>query len=119
MKKQLSKLVIATLMSHTMLSATVLADDSVTHSGKASKHSALASTHSLKTTATVGSAVVAAPIIITGASVLATGSVVEDSLNDSKRRQVHVHHHHHQTLEVTDTIITVDPAPNKAVKNTH
>ena len=94
---------------------TVYADDSITHSAKASKHSVLAASEGLASTATVASAVVAAPIIVTGSVVVATGSVIAESA-ESIARNAHTHSEtasHNGPLVITETIITADLAPNK------
>ena len=110
----LTLMLVAALSSALCVNA-VYADDSVTHSGKASKHSVLAASEGLASTATVASAVVAAPIIVTGSVVLATGSVIAESA-DSIAQSRHSHTsntHHNGPLVITETIITADPAPNK------
>ena len=91
-------LVLAVLLT----SGYVQADDSVGHSGKASKHSALAASQATAVSVAVGSAVVAAPVVISGAAVSAA--------HDASHK-----HDSPQTLIITDTVITVDAAPNEAM----
>ena len=99
------------LMLSAVICQNAFADDSVNHSGKASKHSVLASSGSLTTTASVASAVVAVPVIATGSVMVASGNALAESAEDSKRR--HREAHTAEPIEITETINTVDPAPNK------
>ena len=66
-----STLMLTALLSSALLTHSTLADDSIHHSGKASKHSALAASEGLATTASVASAVVAVPVVLTGSVVVA------------------------------------------------
>ena len=106
MKKTLVTLMLSALICHT-----AIADDSVTHSGKASKHSVLASSGSVATTASVASAVVAVPVVATGSVMVASGNALAESAESSQRR--HKAMHANESLVITETIITVDPAPNQ------
>lgn len=124
MKNTRSTLMLTALLSSALLTHSVFADDSINHSGKASKHSALAASEGLATTASVASAVVAVPVVLTGSVVMAgsalTESVVDESAHSLHRANLHRASHqssvaHNQPLVVTETIITADPAPNQVV----
>ena len=78
------------------------ADDSVGHSAKGSKHSAIAVSQGAAVSVAVGSAVVAAPVILSGSAVSAA--------HDASHK-----HDAPTTLIVTDTVITVDAAPDVAI----
>ncbi|WP_333972530.1 hypothetical protein [Alteromonas mediterranea] len=114
MKNTRSTLMLTALLSSALLSHSAMADDSIDHSGKASKHSVLAASEGLATTASVASAVVAVPVVLTGSVVVAGSAVVESA------RILHQASHqssvaHDQPLVITETIITADPAPNQVV----
>ncbi|AGP83170.1 hypothetical protein I533_16095 [Alteromonas mediterranea MED64] len=114
MKNTRSTLMLTALLSSALLSHSAMADDSIDHSGKASKHSVLAASEGLATTASVASAVVAVPVVLTGSVVVAESAVVESA------RNLHQASHqssvaHDQPLVITETIITADPAPNQVV----
>jgi len=122
MKNSRSTLMLTALLSSALLTHSVMADDSIDHSGKASKHSALATSEGLATTASVASAV-AVPVILTGSAVVA-GSAVAESVIDESSRSIHEASHqssvdNNQPLVITETIITADPAPNKVVATTN
>lgn len=94
-----------------MMGLPALADDSVEHSGQASKHSALASVEGLASAGMVASAVAATPLILSAGAGMAIHSVASDL---------------HQSIEVppqprilviTDKIITTDVAPNQAMQS--
>lgn len=92
-------------------SAQAMANDSIHHSGQASKHSVLAASHGVVTSGKVASAVVAAPLIIAGGASMVAGSAsvslgntLVESVRDNKVQ-----------LEITDKTITVDPAPNQVI----
>ena len=123
MKNSRSTLMLTALLGSALLTHSVMADDSTDHSGKASKHSALAASEGLATTASVASAVVAVPVILTGSAVVA-GSAVAESVIDESSRSIHGASHHfsvdnNQPLVITEIIITADPAPNKVVATTN
>jgi len=86
----------------------VMADDSVNHSGQASKHSALATIESAGTTVSVASAVAATPVILSVAAGAAVVSAADNIHASSERKR-------RDPIEITHKIITVDPAPNVAV----
>ena len=119
MKNTRSTLMLAALLSSALLTHSVIADDSFDHSGKASKHSALAASEGLATTASVASAVVAVPVVLTGSVVVAGSAVAESAVNESARNLHQASHQssvaHNQPLVITETIITADPAPNQVV----
>lgn len=124
MKNTRSTLMLTALLSSALLSHSAMADDSIDHSGKASKHSVLAASEGLATTASVASAVVAVPVVLTGSVVVAGSAVVESAVNESavneSARNLHRASHqssvaHDQPLVITETIITADPAPNQVV----
>ena len=123
MKNSRSTLMLTALLSSALLIHPAMADDSVHHSGKASKHSALAASEGLATTASVASAVVAVPVVLTG-SVVVAGSAVAESAIDVSTRNIHEASHqssvdNNQPLVITETLVTADPAPNKVVTTTN
>lgn len=90
------------------------AQGSVHHSAQASKHSALALTEGVALTAKVASVVVAAPLIVAGGVSLVTGSAIAESAGGVK--------HSHASkpakvapLVISETTVTVDPAPNQVI----
>ncbi|MFT4654372.1 MAG: hypothetical protein ACJA0G_002514 [Kangiellaceae bacterium] len=88
---------------------------SVHHSGQASKHTVLALGHAASSAAKVATAVVAAPILVAGGLSFAAGStalVIGDSIVGSNKR-VSIHTHNDGPLEITNIVITADPAPNE------
>ncbi|MFT6268658.1 MAG: hypothetical protein ACJAVV_001473 [Alphaproteobacteria bacterium] len=90
---------------------------SVNHSGQASKHAVLALGHGARSSAKVASAVVAAPIMVAGGLSLAAGStalLLGDSLASSGQH-VSAHTHTDGPLDITDMVITADPAPNQVI----
>lgn len=104
---------IALVLTLSITSVAVQAQDSAKHSGQASKHSVLAAGHGAASTAKVASAVVAVPLVVAGslavsagAASIQTGASVANSSNT---------HHHHGPLVISETIITADPAPNVVV----
>lgn len=119
MKNTRSTLMLTALLSSALLSHSAMADDSIDHSGKASKHSVLAASEGLATTASVASAVVAVPVVLTGSVAVAGSAVVESAVNESARNLHRASHQssvaHDQPLVITETIITADPAPNQVV----
>ena len=114
MKNTRSTLMLTALLSSALLSHSAMADDSIDHSGKASKHSVLAASEGLATTASVASAVVAVPVVLTG-SVVVAGSAVNESARNLHRASHQSSVAHDQPLVITETIITADPAPNQVV----
>lgn len=105
------KQVFAGVVFSALLSAQCVAADSVDHSAQASKHSVLASVEGTATGVSIASAVVAAPVVITGATLSST-AVASQELADSVHR-----HHQSKPLPVTTKVITRDPAPNQVVIN--
>ncbi|GAA0852688.1 hypothetical protein [Aliiglaciecola litoralis] len=100
-------------------STSVFAQDSVNHSGQASKHSALAASEGLASTATVASAAVAVPVIVVAGTSVVAGSVISEvgtSMADSAQASHASSHSHQHTLVITERTITADPAPNQVVK---
>ena len=92
------------------LSCGAMADDSIQHSGQASKHSVLAATESVQTTASVASAVSVAPVVLSvGVAVIAADSAhsVHHSIEKSNK-----------PLPVTKRVNTADPAPNVVINQT-
>ena len=104
MKKIIPVLILST-MSHV-----VWAEGSTYHSGQASKHSVLAVTEGLASTAAVGSAVVAVPVISVGAASVATGSMIAEAGESIAKS-----HANHGPLVITERTITVDPAPDQVI----
>ena len=94
----------------TCTTITVHAEGSSHHSGQASKHSALALTQGVASTAKVASVAVAAPLILAGGVSLVTGSVITES-----GRKVANSHAHHGPLVISETTVTADPAPNQVI----
>ena len=90
------------------------------HSGKASKHSALALSHGIAGSAQVASAAVAVPLVVVGSVALSAGiasvelgkglSKVASSKASQVKRAKHI------KLEVTEITITVDRSPAQAMK---
>jgi hypothetical protein len=115
MKNTRLTLMLVTALTTATLSSNTFADDSVTHSGKASKHSVLASSQGLATTASVASAVVAVPVVVTGSAIVATGSVIAESAESVAKSARHDSSSDtsNEPIVITETIITADPAPNK------
>jgi hypothetical protein len=114
MKNTRSTLMLTALLSSALLTHSAMADDSIDHSGKASKHSALAASEGLATTASVASAVVAVPVVLTGSAVVA-GSAVNESARNLHQASHQSSVADNQPLVITETIITADPAPNQVV----
>ena len=85
-----------------LASGYVQADDSVGHSAKGSKHSAIAASQGAAVSVAVGSAVIAAPVVLSEAAVSAA--------HDASHK-----HDAPETLIITDTVITVDAAPDIAI----
>lgn len=123
MKNTRSTLMLTALLSSALLSHSVLADDSIDHSGKASKHSVLAASEGIATTASVASAVAVAPVILAGSVVVAAGNVVQSAVDESTSSRHGASDqssaNYNEPLVITETIITADPAPNKVVTSTN
>jgi hypothetical protein len=116
----MKRLTTALLLTLSLLSNVTFAKDSVHHSGQASKHSAIAASQGLASTATVASAVFAVPAIVAvGASVVAGSVIVEvgEGISDSVKASHASSHTHHHTLIITERTITADPAPNKVIND--
>ena len=107
---------INTLVAITLtFSATGLhAQGSVHHSAQASKHSALALTEGVASTAKVASVTVAAPLVVVGGLSLVTGSVIAESADSVKLSHVSKPTKA-APLDISDTTVTVDPAPNQVI----
>lgn len=89
------------------------------HSGQASKHSALALSHTVAGSAKVASAVTAAPIIVAGGVSQAAGSVVLE-LGKGLSKASHASdsissQQGDKALTITEITITADQAPNVAI----
>lgn len=110
--KTLSKLIITTLIP---LSLTVSAEPSSHHASQASKHSALASSHGLASTAQVASGVVAVPLLAVG-SVGVVASAAAEELIDAASHKHHIHTQKPVKLEITEVTITVDRSPADVMK---
>ncbi|GAA0854322.1 hypothetical protein [Aliiglaciecola litoralis] len=101
---------VLTLFICTLFSAHhVNAGKAIDHSLQASKHSVLAVAEGVGSAVVVASAVVAIPIIIVGGTVAHSAQAIAETMQ----------HQHHAPLTVTDITITVDPAPNKAIRSIH
>ncbi|MEP4891141.1 MAG: hypothetical protein ABJV04_14035 [Aliiglaciecola sp.] len=110
----------ALIMILSMASLNTQAAGSAHHSGQASKHTALAASEGVASTAKVASVALVTPVIVAGGVSLVAGSVVAeagDALSDGlKSSHASSHHHHHQhTLIITEHTITADPAPSQVI----
>lgn len=101
-------------------SFTSFAEPSSEHSGKASKHSALALSHGVTGSAQVASAAVAVPVFVAGSTALSVGAasielgeglskVASSKANKTTPAQP-------AELTVTEITITVDRSPTAAMK---
>ena len=113
--KFINTLVAATL---TFTMTGLHAEGSVGHSAQASKHSVLALTEGVASTAKVASVAVAAPLIVVGGVSLVTGSVIAESGDSIKYR--YANSHTSKPAKVTPLVISeipvaVDPAPNQVI----
>ncbi len=110
-----------TCVSVLLTSMTTFAEPSTNHSGKASKHSALALSHGVKGSAQVASAAVAVPLVVAGSVALSAGAAsIEMSEGLSKvasSKATQVKHAKKIELEVTEITITVDRAPDQVMKD--
>lgn len=89
----------------------------VDHSGQASKHSLLAGAHGAVSTVQVASAVAAAPILVAGTTSVMVGSVavvLGDAVASSAANASTLSSAQNR-LEISDVVITADPAPNKVL----
>jgi len=102
--KKLTSLKANALLILSLSSSAVIADNSAQHTSKAAKHSALAVTHGVASTAKVASAVVAVPLIVGGSASIAAGTSIAASSVKSG------------PLVITEKTITVDPAPKMIMK---
>ena len=102
--KNLTTLKTSALLILSLASTAVIADNSAQHTSKAVKHSALAVTHGVASTAKVASAVVAVPLIVAGSASLAVGTSIAASTAKGG------------PLVITEKTITVDPAPKMVMK---
>jgi len=91
-------------------STNVMADDSVDHSGQASKHSVLASAGSAGTVASVASAVAVAPVVLSVGAVVSVHESAQSAHRSMEAKPV--------KLEITHKVITADPAPAVVVNQT-
>ena len=105
---KLVKTLLALSLSFSALA--VHADDSVNHSGQASKHSALAVADGAVSTAKVASVAVAAPLVLAGGVSLVTGSAIAES-----GQKMTSSHAHQGPLVISDKTVTADPAPNQVI----
>ncbi|MAD16417.1 MAG: hypothetical protein CL579_10120 [Alteromonadaceae bacterium] len=116
--KLINTLVTATFILGTTVigAAQANAAGSVQHSAQASKHSALAITEGVASTASVA---VAAPLIVAGGVSLVTGSVIVEATDSIKSSHSSHSHAHKNTqvapLVISDATVTVDPAPNQVI----
>jgi len=99
------------------------AEPSTEHSGKASKHSALAASHGVAGSGQVASAAVAVPLVVGGSLALSVGAAsVEAGAELSKvasSKTSHVKQTRSRALEVTEITITVDRSPAQAMQEKH
>lgn len=121
----MKKRILAIICSSFLFSTSTFAG-AVTHSVQASKHSGLALSEGVASTAMVASAVVAIPVVVVaGTSMVAASVVVEaadslgNSVNASHRHHTnHTHRTHRRTLVITERTITADPAPRQVMNPT-
>ena len=92
------------------LSTSAIADDSVDHSGQASKHSVLAAAGSIETGASLASAISVAPVVLSVGALVAVHESAQAVHGLVARKPV--------KLEITQKVITADPAPAAVVNNT-
>lgn len=109
--KIVKKLLISTLL---VISPFSFADSATEHASHASKHSVLASGHTLASGTQVASAVVAIPVIAS-AGVVMTSAAVEQAVSDSLNQSV-AHHNKNAPLVITEIVVTVEPTPAEAMK---
>jgi hypothetical protein len=104
---------IALVFTLSVTSVAAKAQDSIQHSGQASKHSVLAVGHGAVSTAKVASAVVAVPLVVAGSVALTAGAAsIQTGASIANSASKHTHH---GPLIITETTITADPAPNKII----
>lgn len=106
------KKLISTVLITAAFCQPLYADDSVDHSGQASKHSALASIEASKVTASVASAAVAVPVLIVGGTAVSVAHVSHEAMKD-----LHQASEKPKPLPITDKVITCDPSPNQVIIN--
>lgn len=106
----MKKLLIALIATGFSLNA--IADDSVDHSQTASKHSVLASVEGTSTAVSVASAVYAAPVIVGTLATVAALESIDSAIDESHRS---LEDDSPTPLQLTDTVITRDPPPSKAM----
>ncbi|GEM_PF-651702 len=106
----MNKRLIALLVAGISLNA--IADDSVDHSQTASKHSVLASVEGTSTAVSVASAVYAAPVIVGTLVTVAALESVDSAIDESHSSLAE---ERPAPLQLTDTVITRDPPPSKAM----
>lgn len=93
------------------------AEPSSEHSGKASKHSALAISHGVAGSAKVASAAVAVPLVVTGSVALSAGAAsVELGEGLSKVASSNVNKAQNLELEITEITITAERSPAEVMK---
>ena len=92
------------------LSTNVMADDSVNHSGQASKHSVLAAAGSIETGASVASAVSVAPVVLSVGALVAVHESAKAAHGSMEPKPI--------KLEITQKVITADPAPAAVMHQT-
>ena len=98
-----------TFITMALLANQACAADSVQHSGKAIKHSALAVGTSVVSTAKVASVAVAVPLVVAGSAGVASVAAADSLHHKSKKVE---------PIEITEITITADPAPNKVMVTT-
>ncbi len=104
---------IFTLSVTSITSVTAQAEGSAQHSGQASKHSVLAVGHGVLSTVKVASAVVAVPVVVAGIVMVTAGTAsIQTAASIANKASIHKHH---GPLVITETTITADPAPDKAI----
>lgn len=110
-----STLLVSTLC---ILSSFVCAAESASeHASTASKHAALALGHSTVSAGQVASGIVAVPLLIAGSTASASHAVGTKLIDAASGTHRHSHAPQDTPLEITEITITVDRAPNEAIKN--
>jgi len=96
------------------------AEPSSEHSGKASKHSALAISHGVAGSAKVASAAVAVPLVVTGSVALSAGAASvelgEELSKVASSKASNVNKAQNLELEITEITITAERSPAEAMK---
>jgi len=108
--KPFKKVILLSLaLSSTLTANSAFASDSVSHASKASKHSVLAVSHGLASTAKVASAAVAVPLLVVGSVGVVSGAAGSTLMTSAIN--------HNEPLTITEITITADPSPKAQMKS--